>query len=100
MNFESAWGFLKEHQPLTLTTFNGETSFKAFVSETSIRYESSNDQPRPQSKDDFRKYFEKWAKNGIQDKSLSLNLTGKSKSARSRYFRAIFLYLENNPELR
>jgi hypothetical protein len=99
MNFEKIWQYLIEKQPLSLTTFNGETTFKAYVSDTSTRYESSNDQ-RTQSKDNFRIYFGKWVKNGFQDRSLYFNLTGKkSGSARSRYFLAVFQYLEKIPEL-
>lgn len=99
MNFENAWQYLQAHQPLSLTTFNGETPFEVLVLDNSIQYKTSDDQPRPQSKENFRKYFEKWVRNGVQDRSLFLNLTGKSRSARSRYFLAVFLYLEKIPEL-
>jgi hypothetical protein len=103
MNFDRAWQYLKDHQPLQLKTSgpSGGTPFEALVSDSSICYKSSKDQKRYQSKENFRIYFERWFIQKLRDRSNFRNLTGKkSESARCRYFYAVFLYLEKIPELR
>jgi hypothetical protein len=94
MNFENAWRYLLENQPLDLET-SGGTPFKVVVSESSISYKSEKDQKRPQSKKNFHQYFRLWFERGFRRKKDYKNFGDqKSESTRFRYFSAVFRYIE------
>ena len=96
MDFEAAWEYLRKHAPLSLGT-SGGTPFTVDVSDTSIAYKSQRDQRRPQSKNNFEKYFHIWFREGRRDRSYFPNFgKDRSPSARFRYFSAVFRYLEEH----
>lgn len=92
MDFEVAWAYLRQHQPIPLVT-SGGTPFTVEVSDTTIAYQSEVDQTRTQSKDNFEKYFRERRK----DSNCYRNFAKEgSRSARGRYFREVFRYLDTN----
>ena len=96
MDFEVVWAYLRKNPPSNLKT-SGGTPFTVEVSDTSIAYKSEGDQRRPQTKDNFEKYLRMWLREGRPESSSFSNLTKKkSRSARGRYFREVFRYLETD----
>jgi len=96
MDFEAAWEYLRKHAPLRLET-SGGTPFIAEVSGTNLAYKSERDQRRTQTKENFEKYFRIWLREGCPDRSCFRSFAKKrSKSARGRYFSAVFCYLKEH----
>ncbi|MBL7223622.1 MAG: hypothetical protein ISS72_07205 [Candidatus Brocadiae bacterium] len=96
MDFEAAWEYLRKHAPLRLET-SGGTPFTVEVSDTRLEYKSERDQARPQSKDNFERYFRIWLREGCPDRSCFRNFGKKqSTSARGRYFSPVFCYLKEH----
>ncbi|GEM_PF-2453353 len=94
MDFDTAWGYLRKHTPLSLVT-SGGTPFRVDVSDASIAYKSDRDQRRTQSKDNFELYFRIWFGRGRRDRGSFPNFgTDRSPSARFRYFSSVFRHLE------
>ena len=94
MDFEKAWRYLMKNSPISLRT-SGNTDFIAKVYDDSISYKSRNDQERPQSKENFRIYFDIWFKEGRKESKYFPNFGERqSPSARYRYFSSVFRYLD------